>query len=955
MSMPAKRRMQDEGSRFPSLKLRPIAAACSGLLLFAGHVYAQEPSEPAEAQVQEQAASDAASAEAAAAVEAGDAADAAPAADAAVTQPVETVVVTGLRHSIESSIATKRDSDSIVEVVTAEDIGKLPDISIAENLARLPGLTAQRVDGRAQVISIRGMAPKYGVTLMNGREMVSTGDNRAVEYDQFPSELINSAIVYKTPDASLSAIGLSGTVDLKTVRPLDFKERAVSLNLRGERNGNGELNDGTDDIGGRFSASYIDQFADNTIGVALGWAHLDNPGQEKYYKSWWWADTGQWGNQIPGLPAGTTALQGFEVGETSTDRVRDGYMAVLEFKPNKNFHSMVDLFYSRFDQESIQRELQASLTTWDGVNYTDPVISNYLGADIATGGTINNVTPILLNRRNERKDDIFAVGWNTEYKLDKWKFAADLGYSKAKRDEYNGELTAKAGAPTSLSALIKPNGSGVSEFHPAIDYSDPSVVLLAEQWGRGGRASTPEVEDEMKTFRLTAERAFDSVISSVQGGVNYSDRTKDMNRTEVYYFLNDGTPTAVSPDLLDSPTTLSESGIPGVLAWDFDGVLRKYYTPGVPAALNDAPGRQWKVHEKVTTAFAKVNFDIDARVPITGNVGVQMVHTKQDSDGVIWDGSKLVPMSGGKSYTDLLPSLNVKFDLGDVISRGTYVRFGAAKEMAHPNMEDMRAGFSGVSVGGTCDPEDPLPTCTWSANGGNPTLDPWRAEAYDLSLEKYFGKRSYIAIAKFYKHLESFVYNQTIRYDFTGFPNPTTNVPGSNIGNLTAPANGQGGMIRGTEVSAAIDLGVFVPMLDGIGFIGSVSSTKSNLHEGNDENKPLDGLSGIVRNLTLYYEKGGFSARISERFREKFQTTTRNQFGDNVFSAIDSEKIVDLQLGYAIENGPYKGLSFLFQVNNLTDEPYTTRIGSATNGELLLPERHNTYGRQYLFGATYKF
>jgi iron complex outermembrane receptor protein len=909
--------------------MRPIAAACSGLLFIAAPAYAEEAVDPAVS---------------------------APAAEsAAPADGIETVVVTGLRQSIESSIATKRNSDSIVEVVTAEDIGKLPDISIAENLARLPGLTAQRVDGRAQVISIRGMAPKYGVTLLNGREMVSTGDNRAVEYDQFPSELINSAIVYKTPDAALSAIGLSGTVNLKSIRPLDLKERKISFNLRGERNGNGELNDDTDDLGGRFSASYIDQFADNTIGVAIGWAHLDNPGQEKYYKSWWWADTGQWGNQIPGLAAGTTALQGFEVGETSTERKRDGLMAVLEFKPNENLHSMVDLYYTKFDQESIQRELQAEITTWSGVNYTNPTYSAFGGTQIATGGTINNVNPVLLNRKNDREDDVFAIGWNTEYKRDKWKFDADLSYSKAKRDEYNGELTAKASAPISLTALIKPSGSGLSKFTPSSDMSDPATVLLTEQWGRGGRASMPEVEDEMKTFRLSAERAFDdSFVTSVEGGINYSDREKDMNRSEVYYYLNGGAPVAVASGLLDSPTSLGQAGIPGVLSWDFDGVLSQYYTPGVPAALDQQPGRKWNVNEKVTTVFGKANFDIDMKVPVSGNVGVQFVRTKQDSKGMVWNGVGLTSTSSGKTYEDFLPSLNLKFDFSNLIAKGTYLRFGAAREMAHPNMEDMRAGFS-ASVGGTCDPVTPLPTCTWSGSGGNPDLDPWRAEAYDLSLEKYFGKRSYISVARFYKHLESFVYNQTIRHDFTGVPNASTNVPGSNIGNLTAPANGQGGMIRGSEVSATIDLGLFMPSLDGIGFIGSVSSTKSNLHEANNESRPLDGMSGIVRNLTVYYEKGGFSARISERFREKFQTTVRNQFGDNVFSAINSEKIVDMQLGYEFQEGAYKGLSVLFQVNNLTDEPYETKVGSATNGELLLPERHNTYGRQFLLGATYKF
>ena len=146
---------------------------------------------------------------------------------------VEEVIVTGLRRGLADSISIKRNETSIVEAVSAEDIGKLPDVSIAESIARLPGLAAQRVNGRAQVISIRGLAPDFTTTLLNGRQQASSGDNRAVEFDQYPSELLSGVVVYKTPDAEISGMGLSGTADLRTVRPLEFGDRAVAVNLRG--------------------------------------------------------------------------------------------------------------------------------------------------------------------------------------------------------------------------------------------------------------------------------------------------------------------------------------------------------------------------------------------------------------------------------------------------------------------------------------------------------------------------------------------------------------------------------------------------------------------------------------------------------------------------------------------------------------------------------------------------
>src|SRR6185312_5365510 len=150
------------------------------------------------------------------------------------------------------------------------DIGKLPDISIAESIARLPGLSAQRVEGRAQVISVRGLSPDFATTLLNGRELVSTGDNRSVEFDQYPAELINGVTVYKTPDAGLVGQGLSGTVDLQTIRPLSLGERRIVFSGQGEYNSLGKLTSGGKDKGYRASASYVDQFANDTIGVAFG-------------------------------------------------------------------------------------------------------------------------------------------------------------------------------------------------------------------------------------------------------------------------------------------------------------------------------------------------------------------------------------------------------------------------------------------------------------------------------------------------------------------------------------------------------------------------------------------------------------------------------------------------------------------------------------------------------------
>ncbi len=208
------------------------------------------------------------------------------AAAAESSAPIEEIIVTGIRKSIEDSIAAKKNNSSIVEVVSAEDIGKLPDNSIAESIARLPGLAAQRTAGRAQTLSIRGLGPDYTVTTFNGREQPSTGDSRSVEFDQYPSELVSQVKIFKTPDAGMTYQGIAGTADIETVKPLAYGHRARSIGYKYEKDGQKANVPSLSDTGNRASATYIDQFMDHKVGVALGVAYNKTPYQAQARESW---------------------------------------------------------------------------------------------------------------------------------------------------------------------------------------------------------------------------------------------------------------------------------------------------------------------------------------------------------------------------------------------------------------------------------------------------------------------------------------------------------------------------------------------------------------------------------------------------------------------------------------------------------------------------------------------
>src|SRR5260221_7773045 len=170
------------------------------------------------------------------------------------------IVITGFRAALRSATAKKKNSETVVESVTAEDIGKLPDNSITESIARLPGLAAQRNNGRAQIISIRGFGPDFSTTTLNGRQQTTTNDSRAVEFDQYPSEILAGVDIYKTAEADHTAGGLVGSIDMRTIRPLDYGHRVIAVGARGTYVDQ-KLLPKSKDKGGRVFATFAAQFA----------------------------------------------------------------------------------------------------------------------------------------------------------------------------------------------------------------------------------------------------------------------------------------------------------------------------------------------------------------------------------------------------------------------------------------------------------------------------------------------------------------------------------------------------------------------------------------------------------------------------------------------------------------------------------------------------------------------
>ncbi|MEO8364902.1 MAG: TonB-dependent receptor [Pseudoxanthomonas sp.] len=873
---------------------------------------------------------------------------------------LETVTVTGIRAGIEGAIAVKRDSSSIVEAISAEDIGKLPDVSIAESIARLPGLAAQRVAGRAQVISVRGLSPDFATTLLNGRELVSTGDNRSVEFDQYPSELVNGVTVYKTPDAGLVGQGLSGTIDMKTVRPLSFGESAAAVSIRGQRNSLGSAAD-SDATGSRYNISYIDQFADNTIGLAIGYSYSDTPIQENQVGLYepWQAIGDNW---RPGVPAGTFYSDGIKALRRTGKTTRDGVIATLQYRPSNAWTSTLDMFHSAATQVDTANQFEVHLGDYNGgydrLNVTNPVIN---GNDTFTGGVANNVYPLVRGMYNKREDKINAFGWNNEFNVGQAQIVADVSWSKAERDEVNLENnTQLLPAPQLDSVTLAFSGSGFSQLTPGRDYSNPETLFLTNTIYGSGYGKTPSVVDELKSFKLAASLPAPAALgwlSAIDLGLNYADREKQKHQPEGNINLGAQGITAIASDLQFDPVNLGFAGVGFIPSWNVPGAVGRYMTFDPNEDASYLVSKAWTVDEKISTGWVKANLDTQwGSVPVRGNVGVQIQHVDQSSNANYWDstqpaGSNVRPFEDGKTYTDVLPSMNLAFSF----SHDQTLRLAAARQVARPRVDQMRASLEfGVNTA----------TGRPGGSGGNPQLDPWRANAFDISYEKYFGAKAYVAAAFFYKDLRTYVYTQTIdNYDFTDFvadyvPPPGTQ-PAQNIGDFTAPQNGKGGKLQGLELTASLPLNLFTEALDGFGVVASASFTDSNIKIRDPESATsvgggdisLPGLSDRVYNLTAYYERNGFEARISQRKRSDYIGEIGNFAGNRTLRYVVGESITDAQVSYAFgDNTSLAGLSLLLQVNNLTNEAYQTYAGTKDR-----PLEHVEWGRTILFGMNYRF
>lgn len=907
------------------------------------------------------------------------AADEGPASTSSEDQPLEEVVVSGIRKGIEDAVSAKKSSSSIIEEVSSEDIGKLPDASIAESIARLPGIAAQRTNGRAQTLAIRGLGPDFTVTTLNGREQASINDNRTVEFDQYPAELVSAVKIYKTPDAGMTYQGIAGTADIETVRPLAYGSRARSILYQRDQDAQRLNVPGYDRGGNRVSGMYIDQFVDNTLGVAFGGAYNKTPYQAQTREPWGYA----------GIPNNQEVIGGDKDGVKSAYYERTAFMGVVEYKPTESVHMVLDAYHSDFKELQAIRRMEYG-TIWAGASLSQ--IGSVTGNRV-TSGTFSNVPFLVVeNYNNDRRAHLDSVGYNLEYApTENWAVNTDLSWSRSRRSDLRLESTAGLGRndpgdpgflpPPETVNFTTDGSSGVTHLNTQNNYSNYNTTFLTDpgNWGggptRSGFLGHPSVKDELKAIKLAATRKLSAFgLSGVTAGVNYAERTKSKYQWQSTLYLPNGVSHAVVPDAYRQGTLdTSFFGNPyGMINYDAYGLYNSGFWTTIDNRVdpNANPGdatsdytNTWRVREKLTTVYFKINIETAVLgLPLTGNIGAQSITADQTTNIFFSSGTIGSAVQGsyrdvGTKYTNVLPSLNLALELPEDVK----VRFAAAKTEARPRMDDLGGGATYTTISDNTAPfsgpnGQPI---YWTQNGGgNPLLRPWMANTFDLAIEKYFSTRGYVSAAIYYKSLISYIYPRFLFVDFSGVPLPPNSsgltydkADANRIGIGKISSNGSGGTIRGAELSVSLPAEIFTPALQGFGLLVAASWNRSEIHP-DGKSVPLNGLSPRVINTTLYYERGGFSVRVSDRLRGSFVGEVPAYDSTLTINNVKSENIVDAQIGYSFTAGPLNGLTLNLSGSNLTNEPFVLYQVGAPAFDII---KYEKYGAVYAASVRYKF
>ncbi|TCQ09206.1 TonB-dependent receptor [Sphingomonas sp. PP-CC-3A-396] len=808
------------------------------------------------------------------------------------------IVVTGIRGSLRSAIAVKRNANAVVDVISAEDIGKFPDRNVAESLSHIPGVSIDRRFGEGEKVAILGTDPALNRMLLDGHALASAdwggNDNdpssRTFNYSLLAPELVDRLEVYKSPEPRIEEGSLGGTVIVRTRRPLDLKANAIFAS------GGYSYNDRSDKGNVRGSGLYSWKNKDETFGVLVAATYdkqsLTRSGVEFFGYDNVAANADGTRNSpfVNRAQDGTLSLK--SPGATITGgTIADLYNAASPFGINYAY------FQQTRERKSVSGTVQyrpsSDLTfTLNGLhidgNYNNYSQSMYTipGAwtgDVLQSATISNgvVTGASFGAANSQSAQLDTLVRKTKLKTDNLNFFTDWegdggakvsfagGWSKAtggRNPEYLFNVQTKlpySYAFTDTTATVNFVGD---QTNPANYFTNPNNNP-AQIEGRpvvvnGTQLNAAQIGG--LDYSVTTDRdifgGYDATIP-----VSFGPFTEILLGSRVTDHVNKIDARGINT-YLTSSQTIAQLGVPVLItpSGTFDGSggmgnatsylnLPEQSVIDILAGAINSPlvnkvGASTKVKETVIASYAQANFDQGG---FRGNIGGRLVYTRDISNfattpsGVV--NPQPVPTRTSTDYMKFLPSLNIAYSVNpQVIIRGA-----VARVISRPRYQDLAAATS-------------LNDTTLDGGGGNPNLKPYESTNYELTAEWYPRAGTLLAVELFRRDIENYIISSRQNVDyFNALQNRITTY------NVSQPINGAKAKVNGALVSGQAEI------WGGFGLQANYSyqdsSTSSIDVTGAELNLPY--LSKHTVNIIPYFESGPFQARLSYNYRTAYFRT----------------------------------------------------------------------------------
>lgn len=337
-------------------------------------------------------------------------------------EPGDDIVVTGIRASQAKSIDIKREAAAFVDAISAEDIGKLPDVTIVDSLQRISGIQIQRNAGEGATVNVRGL-PQV-VTLLNGEQYLSPGNLGSAQpnLNDIPAQLFNGVVVFKSQDVRNALSGISGTIDLRTRRPFDFKNGFTI-------SGQGEYQRGDDTQHDDYVTSGLVSWRSDRVGFLASAGYSDLTLGNNYAG---FGGSNQLNNDWGGSGNNWISPHGYETFHREVERKRFGASAAVQVELDDGVTFTGEGFYTRFIEHDLRAGMNIS-NRWTGLNWLTPAASNPTSIVGPNGSPVLNVQ---------------------QYNLDAWwvnSFSVNRSV-KSTTKNFSGELKYDKGGPLTFTA-----------------------------------------------------------------------------------------------------------------------------------------------------------------------------------------------------------------------------------------------------------------------------------------------------------------------------------------------------------------------------------------------------------------------------------------------------------------------------------------------------------------------